>query len=464
MAGKTRTETDTFGPIDVAADRYWGAQAQRSLGNFKIGWEKQPVPIVRALGIVKRAAAEANLELGKLDPKLAKTIIAAAQEVIDGKLNDHFPLVVWQTGSGTQSNMNANEVISNRAIEMMGGVMGSKKPVHPNDHVNMSQSSNDTFPTAMHIACAEQISTDLLPALERLHAALKAKSADWKKIIKIGRTHTQDATPLTLGQEFGGYAKQIENGIARVRSTLPSLMELAQGGTAVGTGLNAPKGFDKLVAAKVAGITELPFKTAPNKFEALAAHDAMVMSHGAITTVAASCFKIANDIRFLGSGPRAGLGELQLPENEPGSSIMPGKVNPTQCEAMTQVCAHIMGNNAAIAFAGSQGHFELNVFNPMMAYNFLQSVRLLSDAAVSFTDNCVVGIEPRLDNIKHGVERSLMLVTALNEKLGYDICAKIAKTAHKNGTTLREEAVGGGYLTDAEFTRLVRPEKMIGPK
>ena len=464
MAGKNRTETDTFGPIEVAADRYWGAQAQRSLGNFKIGWEKQPAPIVRALGIVKRAAAEANLELGKLEPKLAKNIVAAAQDVIDGKLNDHFPLVVWQTGSGTQSNMNANEVISNRAIEMMGGVMGSKKPVHPNDHVNMSQSSNDTFPTAMHIACAEQISTDLLPALEHLHAALKQKSADWKKIIKIGRTHTQDATPLTLGQEFSGYAKQIENGIARIKSTLPSLMELAQGGTAVGTGLNAPKGFDKLVAAKIAEITGLAFKTAPNKFEALAAHDAMVMSHGAITTVAASCFKIANDIRFLGSGPRAGLGELALPENEPGSSIMPGKVNPTQCEALTQVCAHIMGNNAAIAFAGSQGHFELNVFNPMMAYNFLQSVRLLADAAISFTDNCVVGIEPRIDNIAKGVENSLMLVTALNERLGYDACAKIAKTAHKNGTTLREEAVGGGYLTDAEFTKLVRPEKMIGPK
>ncbi len=464
MASKTRTETDTFGPIEVAADRYWGAQAQRSLGNFRIGWEKQPAPVVRALGIVKRAAAEANLELGKLDARLAKNIAAAAQEVIDGKLNDHFPLVVWQTGSGTQSNMNANEVISNRAIEMMGGVMGSKKPVHPNDHVNMSQSSNDTFPTAMHIACAEQISTDLLPALDHLHAALRAKSKDWARIIKIGRTHTQDATPLTLGQEFGGYAKQIENGIARIKSTLPSLMELAQGGTAVGTGLNAPKGFDKLVAAKIAEITGLAFKTAPNKFEALAAHDAMVMSHGAIATVAASCFKIANDIRFLGSGPRAGLGELALPENEPGSSIMPGKVNPTQCEAMTQVCAHIMGNNAAIGFAGSQGHFELNVFNPMMAYNFLQSVRLLADAAVSFTDNCVVGIEPRIDNIAKGVENSLMLVTALNERLGYDACAKIAKTAHKNGTTLREEAVGGGYLTDAEFTRLVRPEKMIGPK
>jgi fumarate hydratase, class II len=464
MAGKTRTETDTFGPIEVAADRYWGAQAQRSLGNFKIGWERQPAPIVRALGIVKRAAAEANMELEKLEPKLGKAIINAAQEVIDGKLDDHFPLVVWQTGSGTQSNMNANEVISNRAIEMLGGAMGSKKPVHPNDHVNMSQSSNDTFPTAMHIACAEEISVRLLPALEHLLGALKEKSAAWKKIIKIGRTHTQDATPLTLGQEFSGYARQVELGIERIKSTLPRLMELAQGGTAVGTGLNAPKGFDKLVAAKIAEITELPFKTAPNKFEALAAHDAMVMSHGAITTVAASCFKIANDIRFLGSGPRAGLGELALPENEPGSSIMPGKVNPTQCEAMTQVCAHIMGNNAAIVFAGSQGHFELNVYNPMMAYNFLQSVRLLADAAVSFTDNCVVGIEPRLDNIKQGVERSLMLVTALNERLGYDICAKIAKAAHKKGTTLREETVGGGYLTDAEFNKLVRPEKMIGPK
>ena len=464
MAAKTRTETDTFGPIEVAADRYWGAQAQRSLGNFKIGWEKQPAPIVRALGIVKRAAAEANMELGKLDPKLGKSIIAAAQEVIDGRLDDHFPLVVWQTGSGTQSNMNANEVISNRAIEMMGGVMGSKKPVHPNDHVNMSQSSNDTFPTAMHIACSEEIAVRLLPALEHLLAALKEKSAAWKKIIKIGRTHTQDATPLTLGQEFGGYARQVDLGIQRIKSTLPLLMELAQGGTAVGTGLNAPKGFDKLVAAKIAAITGLGFKTAVNKFEALAAHDAMVMSHGAITTVAASLFKIAQDIRFLGSGPRAGLGELALPENEPGSSIMPGKVNPTQSEAVTMICAQVLGNDVAINVGGASGNFELNVYNPMMAYNFLQSVRLMSDAAVSFTDNCVVGIEPRLDNIKQGVERSLMLVTALNDRLGYDICAKIAKTAHKNGTTLREEAVGGGYLTNAEFDKIVRPEKMIGPK
>jgi len=459
----TRNETDTFGPIAVENDKYWGAQAQRSLGNFKIGWEKQPLPVVRALGIVKRAAAEANLALGKLDPKIAETIVAAANEVIEGKLNEHFPLVVWQTGSGTQSNMNANEVISNRAIQMLGGEMGSKKPVHPNDHVNMSQSSNDTYPTAMHVACAEQIVHDLLPALKHLHEALKAKSDAWAKIIKIGRTHTQDATPLTLGQEFGGYAQQVANGIERIEQTLPKLMQLAQGGTAVGTGLNAPVGFAEKVAEQIAAITGLPFTTAPNKFEALAAHDAMVFSHGAINTVAASLFKIANDIRFLGSGPRAGLGELSLPENEPGSSIMPGKVNPTQCEALTQVCVQVFGNHAAVTFAGSQGHFELNVFNPVMAYNFLQSVRLMADAAISFTDNCVVGIEPRVDNIAKGVENSLMLVTALNGKLGYDLCAKIAKTAHKNGTTLREEAVGGGYLTNEEFDQYVRPENMISP-
>ena len=458
-----RTETDTFGPIEVASDRYWGAQAQRSLGNFKIGWEKMPLPVVRALGIVKRAAAETNRDLGKLDAKLADAIIAAANEVIEGKLNDHFPLVVWQTGSGTQSNMNANEVISNRAIEMLGGEMGSKKPVHPNDHVNMSQSSNDTYPTAMHVACAEQVVNDLLPALKHLHAALDAKSKAWAHIIKIGRTHTQDATPLTLGQEFGGYAQQVANGIERIEQTLPKLMELAQGGTAVGTGLNAPVGFAEKVAAQIAAITGLPFTTAPNKFEALAAHDAMVFSHGAINTVAASLFKIANDIRFLGSGPRSGLGELALPENEPGSSIMPGKVNPTQCEALTQVCAQVFGNNAALSFAGSQGHFELNVYNPVMAYNFLQSVRLVADAAISFTDNCVVGIEAREDNIARGLNNSLMLVTALNGRLGYDTCAKIAKTAHKNGTTLRQETVGGGYLTDAEFDEAVRPEKMISP-
>ena len=459
---KTRTETDTFGPIEVDATRYWGAQAQRSLGNFKIGWEKQPLPVVRALGIVKRAAAETNMALGRLDKKLGETIVAAAQEVIDGKLNDHFPLVVWQTGSGTQSNMNANEVISNRAIEMLGGEMGSKKPVHPNDHVNMSQSSNDTYPTAMHVACAEQIHHDLLPALRHLLKALDDKANAWTKIIKIGRTHTQDATPVTLGQEFSGYAAQVRNGIARIEQTMPSLMELAQGGTAVGTGLNAPVGFAEKVAERIAAITGLVFTTAPNKFEALAAHDAMVMTHGAINTVAASLFKIANDIRFLGSGPRSGLGELSLPENEPGSSIMPGKVNPTQCEALTMVCTQVFGNQAAITFAGASGHFELNVFNPVMAYNFLQSVRLLADAAVSFTDNCVVGIEAREDNIKAGLERSLMLVTALAPKYGYDKAAKIAKTAHKNGTTLREEALKEG-ISEADFDAIVRPENMISP-
>ncbi|MBX9470109.1 MAG: class II fumarate hydratase [Rhizobium sp.] len=459
-----RTETDTFGPIEVSSDRYWGAQAERSLGNFKIGWEKQPLPVVRALGIVKQAAARANMALGKLDPAIGDAIIEAAQEVIDGKLNEHFPLVVWQTGSGTQSNMNANEVISNRAIEMLGGEMGSKKPVHPNDHVNMSQSSNDTYPTAMHIAAAEHVVHHLLPALKHLHAALDAKAKAFDHIIKIGRTHTQDATPLTLGQEFSGYAAQVASSIKRIEITLPGLYELAQGGTAVGTGLNAPIGFAEKVAEEISKITALPFVTAPNKFEALAAHDAMVFAHGAINAAAAALFKIANDIRFLGSGPRAGLGELSLPENEPGSSIMPGKVNPTQSEALTQVCAHIFGNNAAITFAGSQGHFELNVYNPMMAYNFLQSVQLLGDAAVSFTDNCVVGIEAREDNIRKGVENSLMLVTALNSRLGYDTCAKIAKTAHKNGTTLREEAVGGGYLSNEEFDQFVRPELMIGPQ
>jgi fumarate hydratase class II len=460
----TRTETDSFGPIEVPSNKYWGAQAQRSLGNFKIGWEKQPKPIVRALGIIKRAAAETNLALGKLDLKLANAIIAATQEVIDGKLDDHFPLAVWQTGSGTQSNMNANEVISNRAIEKLGGAMGSKQPVHPNDHVNMSQSSNDTYPTAMHVAAAEQVHHDLLPALRHLHAALNAKAKQWASIIKIGRTHTQDATPLTLGQEFSGYAQQVENGIFRIEQTMPLLMELAQGGTAVGTGLNAPVGFAEKVATRIAAITGLPFTSAPNKFEALAAHDAMVMTHGAINTVAASLFKIANDIRFLGSGPRAGLGELALPENEPGSSIMPGKVNPTQCEALTMVCTQIFGNHSTITFAGSQGHFELNVFNPVMAYNFLQSVRLMADAAVSFTDHCVVGIEPRVDNIKASLERSLMLVTALAPTIGYDKAAEIAKTAHKRGTTLREEAVRLGYVSAEDFDRIVRPEDMIGPK
>jgi fumarate hydratase, class II len=459
----TRTETDTFGPIEVDDAKYWGAQAQRSLGNFKIGWEKQPLSIVRALGIVKRAAAETNVALGHLDPKLGAAIVNAAQDVIDGKLDAHFPLVVWQTGSGTQSNMNANEVISNRAIEMLGGVKGSKKPVHPNDHVNMSQSSNDTYPTAMHIACAERIVHDLLPALKHLHDALDAKAQEFAHIVKIGRTHTQDATPLTLGQEFSGYAAQVASSIKRIDLTLSGLMELAQGGTAVGTGLNAPIGFAERVAERIAAITGLAFTTAPNKFEALAAHDAMVFSHGAINATAASLFKIANDIRFLGSGPRSGLGELQLPENEPGSSIMPGKVNPTQCEALTQVCVQVFGNHAALTFAGSQGHFELNVFNPVMAYNFLQSVQLLSDASVSFTDNCVTGIEAREENIKAALERSLMLVTALAPKIGYDAAAKIAKTAHKNGTTLKEEALATGLVSEAEYAALVVPEKMTRP-
>ena len=463
MAQKTRTETDTFGAIEVDASRYWGAQAQRSLQNFKIGWEKQPASIVRALGIIKRASAETNLSLGLLDKQIAAAIINAAQEVSEGKLNDHFPLAVWQTGSGTQSNMNANEVISNRAIEMLGGVMGSKKPVHPNDHVNMSQSSNDTYPTAMHIACVEEIHHRLLPALQHLRNALNDKAHAFAKIIKIGRTHTQDATPVTLGQEFSGYTQQVENGIARIEQTLPMLMQLAQGGTAVGTGLNAPVGFAERVAEAIANITHLPFTSAPNKFEALAAHDAMVMSHGAINTVASSLFKIANDIRFLGSGPRSGLGELNLPENEPGSSIMPGKVNPTQCEALTQVCVQIFGNHAALTFGGASGHFELNVFNPVMAYNFLQSVQLMADAAMSFTDNCVSGIEAREDNIKAALGRSLMLVTALAPKFGYDRAAKIAKTAHKNGTTLREEAIKDGISAE-EFDNIVRPENMLGPK
>ena len=459
----TRTETDTFGPIEVASDRYWGAQSQRSIGNFRIGWERQPAGIVRALGVVKRAAAEANMQLGKLDPAIGAAIVAAADQVIAGELDDHFPLVVWQTGSGTQSNMNANEVISNRAIEALGGVMGSKTPIHPNDHVNMSQSSNDTYPTAMHIAAAEAAAREVMPALEHLHAALEAKSKAFAHIIKIGRTHTQDATPLTLGQEFGGYSWQVGMAVRRLKESLYGLYELAQGGTAVGTGLNAPVGFAEAVAERVAAITRLPFVTAPNKFEALAAHDAMVFAHGALNTAAVALFKIANDIRFLGSGPRSGLGELALPENEPGSSIMPGKVNPTQAEALTMVCTRVFGNETTMTMAGASGHFELNVFNPVMAYTFLQSCRLLADASRSFADNMVAGIEAREDNIKAALERSLMLVTALAPKIGYDAAAKIAKTAHKNGTTLRQEAVVGGYVTDAEFDDAVRPEKMIAP-
>ena len=458
----TRIETDSFGALEVPGDKYWGAQTERSLGNFKIGGERMPLPLVRALGIIKKCSALTNLGLGKLDEKLANAIAAAAQEVIDGKLDDHFPLVVWQTGSGTQSNMNANEVISNRAIEMLGGAMGSKKPVHPNDDVNRSQSSNDTFPTAIHIAAAEEVHHRLLPALDTIARALEEKSAAWKGIIKIGRTHLQDATPMTLGQEFSGYAAQIRNGIERVKATLPRLYALAQGGTAVGTGINCPPGFAERFAEEVARLTGLPFVTAPNKFEALAANDAAVELSGALNVLAVSLFKIANDIRLLGSGPRSGIAELSLPENEPGSSIMPGKVNPTQCEAMTMVCCQVVGNHMAVTMAGSQGHFELNVFKPVIAYNLLQSIRLLADACVSLTDNCIKGIEPNMERIGELMARSLMLVTALAPKIGYDKATEIAKSAHKNHTTLKQEALRLGYVTEAEFDEIVRPENMVG--
>ncbi|KAK2560910.1 Fumarate hydratase [Acropora cervicornis] len=461
----TRKETDSFGEIEVPADKYYGAQTARSKLNFPIGDESEnmPAPVIRAFGILKKAAAEVNKEFG-LDENVANNIMKAADEVISGKLKDNFPLVVWQTGSGTQSNMNVNEVISNRAIELMGGQMGSKKPVHPNDHVNKSQSSNDTFPTAMHIAAALEVQERLLPGLKKLHDALHWKANQFKELVKIGRTHTQDATPITLGQEFSGYVQQIEYGIARVEGTLGRVYELAIGGTAVGTGLNTRIGFAEKMAAKIAEYTKLPFTSAPNKFEALAAHDAMVELHGTLNVVACSLMKIANDIRFLGSGPRCGLGELSLPENEPGSSIMPGKVNPTQCEAITMVAAQVIGNQTAVSVGGSNGHFELNVFKPMIIRNVLQSTRLIGDACVAFTDNCVTGIEANVERINKLRDESLMLVTALNPHIGYDNAAKIAKKAHKEGTTLKEAAISLGLLTEEQFAEWVRPEDMLGPK
>ena len=462
MSG-TRIESDTMGEIAVPADKLWGAQTQRSLQNFRIGGERMPLPVVWALGKIKRAAARVNARLGLLEPRLAEAIAKAAGEVAEARLDEHFPLVVWQTGSGTQSNMNANEVIANRAIQLLGGEVGSKSPVHPNDHVNLSQSSNDTIPTAIHIAAALAITGDLLPTLVRMAGQLEAKAEAWADIVKIGRTHTQDATPLTLGQEVSGYARQVRAGIERIELALPGLYELAQGGTAVGTGLNAPVGFAEAIAAEIAEATGLPFVTAPNKFEALAGQDALLFAHGALNTLAASLYKVANDIRFLGSGPRAGLGELALPENEPGSSIMPGKVNPTQVEALTQVCAQVFGNHAAVTFAASQGHFELNVYRPVVAYNVLQSIRLLADASDSFTANLLAGLEPRHDNIALGVERSLMLVTALAPAIGYDAAAAIAKDAHKRGVTLREAAIASRKVSAADYDRIVRPEALLGP-
>ncbi|XP_037745813.1 fumarate hydratase, mitochondrial isoform X1 [Chelonia mydas] len=460
-----RIEYDTFGELKVPNDKYYGAQTVRSTMNFKIGGvsERMPVQVIRAFGILKRAAAEVNQDYG-LDPKIANAIIKAADEVSEGKLNDHFPLVVWQTGSGTQTNMNVNEVISNRAIEIMGGKLGSKDPVHPNDHVNKSQSSNDTFPTAMHIAAAQEVNEVLLPGLQKLQDALEAKSKEFSQIIKIGRTHTQDAVPLSLGQEFSAYVQQIKYGVARIKSAMPRVYELAAGGTAVGTGLNTRIGFAEKVAAKVSSLTGLPFITAPNKFEALAAHDALVELSGAMNTLACSLMKIANDIRFLGSGPRSGLGELILPENEPGSSIMPGKVNPTQCEAVTMVAAQVMGNHVAVTVGGSNGHFELNVFKPMIIKNVLNSARLLGDVSVSFTDNCVVGIQANTERINKLMNESLMLVTALNPHIGYDKAAKIAKTAHKEGTTLKEAAIKLGFLTSEQFDQWVKPKDMLGPQ
>jgi fumarate hydratase, class II len=458
-----RVETDTFGPIEVPADRYWGAQTQRSLQNFRIGTETMPLPLVRALGVVKQAAAVVNREQGHLEARLADAIVRAAKEVADGALAEHFPLVVWQTGSGTQSNMNANEVIANRANELLGAPLGGKSPVHPNDHVNRSQSSNDTFPSAMHIAAVEEVHRRLLPALEHLHACLQARTAAFEGIVKIGRTHLQDATPLTLGQEFSGYLHQVGSGIARIKQTLPGLYQLAQGGTAVGTGLNTTRGFAERFANEVAAITGLPFVSALNKFEALAAHDALLELSGALNVLAASLHKIANDIRLLGSGPRCGLGELRLPENEPGSSIMPGKVNPTQCEALTMVCAQVMGNHVTTTIAGASGHFELNVYKPVIIYDVLQSIRLLADAAQSFADNCVVGIEANVERIDQLLHQSLMLVTALNPRIGYENAARVAKKAYAEGTTLKEAAITLDLLTAEEFDELVRPERMLGP-
>ena len=462
--GDFRTESDSFGPLEVPSGKYYGAQSARSLINFPIGIETMPAPVVRGLGIIKQAAAKVNVDFGVMDKEIGEAIIQAASEVADLKLLDHFPLSVWQTGSGTQSNMNSNEVVSNRAIEILGGEIGSKYPVHPNDHCNMGQSSNDTFPTAMHIAAVEEIHHRLLPALRHFRDALIEKSNEFKDLVKIGRTHTQDATPITLGQEFSGYVMQLANGIKRVENTLPHLYQLAQGGTAVGTGINSIKGFDVKFAEEVANITGLPFETAPNKFEALAANDAIVEAHGALNVLAVSFMKIANDIRFLGSGPRCGIGEISLPENEPGSSIMPGKVNPTQCEALTMIATQVMGNNTTISVAGSNGHFELNVFKPVMIYNFIQSVRLLSDGANCFTDKCVVGITANVERINKLRDESLMLVTALNPHIGYDNATKIAKKAHKDGSTLLEAALALELLTEEQFKEWVVPQKMIGPK
>ena len=458
-----RDENDSFGSIKVLDKMLWGAQTQRSLKNFKIGNETMPDILVRALGIIKFCSAKTNLELGIIDKKIGKAIMQASKEVAEGKLNEHFPLVIWQTGSGTQTNMNANEVISNRAIQILGGILGSKSPVHPNDHCNKSQSSNDTFPTAMHIACVETVTKSVIPSLKYLHKELSKKVKLWDKIIKIGRTHLQDATPLSLGQEFSGFQKQIEFGIKRVELALIRLKYLAQGGTAVGTGLNTKKSFSKLFASNVSKFTGINFKTAENKYEAIATHDAMVEMSGMINTVAVSLHKIANDIRLLGSGPRSGLGELNLPENEPGSSIMPGKVNPTQCEALTMVCAQIMGNHTTISFSGSQGHMELNAYKPVILYNLIQSMQLLSDSVNSFTNNCLIGITPNKKNIKQLMEKSLMLVTALVPQIGYDNATKVAKLAHKEGLTLKEAAVRYNFISENSFDKIVKPEKMIKP-